>query len=86
MLGAPVVPKGDGIRAPSKAALKQRILPVLVQIAENPVALVDGDAQDTGCESTIDVERPSSSLGVAAHNRMLGSRLGCPIWLARRGE
>src|SRR3954464_9742642 len=40
VLGAAVVPEGDGILGPAEAALEQRILGVLVEIGQHRIALV----------------------------------------------
>ena len=44
VLGAAVVPERDGVLGPAEAALEQRIFAVLVEVGENPVALVARDA------------------------------------------
>src|SRR5476651_1766274 len=40
VLDAAIVPEGDGILLPAEAALEQRVLHVLVEVVENPIALV----------------------------------------------
>src|SRR6202030_412871 len=46
VLGAAVVPERDGVFAPAEAALEQRIFRMLVEIGENSIALISGDADE----------------------------------------
>src|SRR5690242_21714266 len=82
MLGAAIVPEGDGVRPPAKAALEERIFHVLVEIAQHALALIDGNAGDPGGEAAIDVERLLSGDRMGAHHRMFGLRIAWPVLLA----
>src|SRR5258705_13479883 len=79
VLGAAVVPEGDGVFGPAEAALEQRILGVLVEIAQHPVALVPGNADDMPGETAVDVDRFLPRHRMGADHRMLGARVGRPI-------
>ena len=75
MLDAAVVPEGDGVGAPAEAALEQRVLHVLVEIAQDAVALVARHADQAAGEAAIDVERLLAGHGVCANHRVLGARV-----------
>ena len=49
-----------------------RAVHVLVQVAQDAIALVDGDAQDSSGEAAIDVERLAAGHRVGTDDRMLG--------------
>ena len=53
VLGAAVVPEGDRVRLPAEAALEQRVLQVLVEIAQDAGTLVVGDADDMAREEAV---------------------------------
>src|ERR1700756_2740509 len=75
MLGAAVIPEGDRILGPAEAALEQRVLCVLVEIAKDRVALVAGNADDVAREAAVDIERLLARYRVRAQDRMLGARI-----------
>src|SRR5450432_823143 len=82
MLGTAIIPEGDGVRPPAEAALEQRVLHMLVEIAEDPVALIDGNAGDPRGESAVDVDRLLARDRMAADHRMLGAGIARPVLLA----
>src|ERR1700743_1354042 len=55
VLGAAIVPERNRVLGPAEAALKQRILRVLVEIGQHGIAFVAGDADDVVGEAAIDV-------------------------------
>src|SRR3979490_2560807 len=57
VLGAAIVPESDGVFAPAEAALEQWIFHVLVEVAQNRVALVNGYADDVARKAAVDIER-----------------------------
>ncbi|MHC2381790.1 hypothetical protein ACVIHA_006188 [Bradyrhizobium liaoningense] len=75
MLGAAVVPEGDGVLGPAEAALEQRVLGVLVEISQHRIALVARDAVDVAGEAAVDVERLPARDRMRAHDGMLGMRI-----------
>ena len=75
VLGTAVVPEGDRVRAPTEAALEERVLRVVVEIAQDAVALVGGDTHDAPREAAIDVERLLARDRVGPDDRMLGARI-----------
>ena len=56
VLRAAIVPEGDRVLGPAEAALEQRIFCVLVEIAQDRVALVARNADDVRREAAIDVK------------------------------
>src|SRR5690348_2675620 len=72
VLDTAVVPKGDRVRAPMETALEERVLRVVVEIAQDAVALVGGNTHDAPREAPIDVERLLARDRMGAHDRMLG--------------
>src|SRR5437868_8340602 len=76
VLGAAVVPEGDRVFAPAEAALEQWIFRVLVEIGENSIALVLGDADDVTRKAAVDIERLLARHRMDADHRMLGARIG----------
>src|SRR6266850_685128 len=75
VLGAAVVPEGDGVFGPAEAALEQRIFGVLVEIGQHGVALVAGNACYEAGEAAVDVERLPARHRMRAHDRMFGARI-----------
>src|SRR5712691_11690917 len=72
VLDAAVVPEGDRVLAPAEAALEQRVGHVLVEVAQDAVALVARDAVDVAGEALVDVERFLAGHRVGAHDRVVG--------------
>src|SRR3954469_18637682 len=75
VLDAAIVPEGDRVLAPAEAALEQRVLHVLVEIAEDAVALVARHAHKRAGEATVDVEALLASHRVRTNDRMDRARV-----------
>jgi hypothetical protein len=75
VLDTAVVPEGDGVRVPAETALEERVLRVVVEIAQDAVALVGGDTHDAPREAAIDVKRLLARDRVGPDDRMLGARI-----------
>src|SRR5689334_7013354 len=82
MLGTTVVPEGDRVRLPAEAALEQRIFHVLVEIAQDSLALVDRHADEARGEAAIDVERFLLRHRMGPDHRMLGPGICRAVLLA----
>src|ERR1700704_2415362 len=72
MLDAAIVPERDRVLAPAEAALEQRVGHVLVEIAQDPVALVARDAVDVAGEALVNVEALLAGHRVGAHDGVIG--------------
>src|SRR5260370_35398441 len=75
VLDAAVVPERDRVRLPAEAALEQRVGHVLVEIAQDAVALVARDAVDVAGEALVDVERLPAGDRMGADHRVVGERV-----------
>src|SRR5436189_2589102 len=75
MLDAAIVPEGDRVLPPAEAALEQRVLHVLVEIAQHAVALVARHADQMAREAAVDIERLAARHRMGAHHRVLGARI-----------
>src|SRR6266704_39788 len=71
VLDAAVVPERDRVLAPAEAALEQRVGHVLVEIAQDAVALVARDAVDVAGEALVDVERPAPGHRMGTDDRVV---------------
>ena len=81
VLGAAIVPEGDRTWLPAETALKQRILHVLVEITQNSVALIDGNAKNARRKPAIDKERLFPGHRMRPNYGMLGARVSRPFGL-----
>src|SRR5947209_7375027 len=79
VLGAAIVPERDGVFGPAESALEQRVLGMLIEIGQNSLALVPGNADNVAREATVDVERLLSGHRMGAHHRVLGVWIGWPV-------
>src|SRR5205085_4995378 len=75
VLDAAIVPEGDRVLAPAETALEQRVGHVLVEVAQDAVALVARNAVDVAGEALVDVERLLAGHRVGAHDRVVGERI-----------
>src|SRR5215510_13453030 len=70
VLRAAIVPEGDRVLGPAEAALEQRILRVLVEIAQDCVTFVARNADDVRGEAAVDIKRLLPRHRMGAHDRM----------------
>jgi len=73
MLGAAVVPKGDGVLGPAEAHLKFRPLLMAVEKIQQRLAFGGFQSVDAGGEAGVHIRRLTARLGMGAHHRMLGA-------------
>ena len=59
---------------------------MLVEVAEDPLALVAGDAEDAGGEALVDIQRAAPGDRVGADHRVLGARVAGFVGDALLGE
>src|SRR5580704_8527599 len=76
VLDAPVVPERDRVLAPAEATLEEGVRHVLVEVAQDAVALVARYAVDIAGEAAVDVERLPPGHRMGAHDRVVGVRVG----------
>src|SRR5437870_9766272 len=74
VLGAAVVPEGDGARLPLKAARKLRLHLMLPEILEERPTLLRRPALEVRRVSDVDVERPAPRLWVRADHRVFSGQ------------
>src|SRR5438477_12429222 len=72
MLDAAIVPERDRVLLPAEAALEERVRHVLVQIAQDAVALVARQAVDVARKALVDVERLPAGHWMRTHNGVVG--------------
>src|SRR6266498_4035603 len=85
VLDAAVVPEGDRVLLPAKAALEQRVGHVLVEVAQDAVALVAWDAVDVAGEALVDVEALLAGHRVGAHDWVVGKGIALLVLDAEIG-
>src|SRR5262245_463991 len=82
VLGTAIVPERDRVQLPAEATLKQWVFHVLVEIAQDSIAFVDGNAEDARRKATIDKERPLPRDRMRTNHGMLGAGIDRLVELA----
>src|SRR6476619_3417908 len=72
MLDAAIVPERDRVLLPAEAALEERVRHVLVEIAQDAVALVARQAVDVARKTFVDVKRLPAGHRMGAHDGVIG--------------
>lgn len=75
MLDGPVIPDGDGVRAPTEPYLEVRLRRVVEQEIQQRPALILGNALDALREAAVDEQRLASGDRMRADDRVRGARV-----------